>query len=215
MENVSIGGETLAMSEFRTGIAKLIQRINVLLLKLTGGRSFATNVPANMKDDLPNDERGYSWLDHGPFTETTHAFLEYLVSESGWDIAVIDGEGNLAWNIPALHEILKLCAQLNECLMICHHIVPSQPHRGTEFVDMKIRNEHRPRNLHAILQDMFWLLRYHKSGNITERDVCIPSFIPPALITPTIEYLAGGIREVEEIFAGIIYGADAAALYHT
>ena len=46
-------------------------------------------------------------------------------------------------------------------------------------------------------------------------DACIPSFIPPVLVKLMTEYLASGLREVEEILTHVVYGKEASDLIHT
>lgn len=99
--------------------------------------------------------------------------------------------------------------------MFLNHILPNLPGRVTELTDWKIRNDLRPRNLHYIMREMFWLRRYHKGTNLTGRDACIPSFLPPVLVKLMTEYLAGGIREVEELLTRIVYGKEAGDLLRT
>jgi hypothetical protein len=51
--------------------------------------------------------------------------------------------------------------------------------------------------------------------NATGIDVCIPAFAPPPLRELMLEYLCGGIREVEEVFGGIAYGKPATATFRS
>lgn len=215
ISKVSIEGETLDLVVFREGLQKIIVRVADLIDKINGGRIFASKLPDVMKDDLPNDTRGYSWLDHGPFTENPNALLIHLVDNSDWDICWIDAFDNLQFNKPACVDILSNAAEVNKLLMFLNHILPSLPGRIKELADQKIRNDLRPRNLHYIIRDMFWLRRYHKGTNSTGHDACIPSFIPPVLVKLMTEYLAGGLREVEEILTRVVYGKEASDLIHT
>lgn len=68
IQRVSIEGETLDTAIFREGLDKIITRAANLIDKLTGGHIYASKLPDIMKDNLPDDTHGYSWLDHGPFT---------------------------------------------------------------------------------------------------------------------------------------------------
>ena len=213
MDRLTIGGETLVISRFRSGIQDLIQDTKAILNELTGDQRFATRIPENIRDDLPSTTRGYSWLDHGPFTEFPHAYLSFLIHRSKWDIAVFDEGGGIVWNVAALHQIMNLCAQLNGNLMVLNFILSDN--RGTQLTDQQIRNALQPRNLYHPINEAFWLTRRTKVSNLTGRYSCIPSFIPPVVLDIMEQYLAGGIRDVEEIFAHILYSPEAAELYHT
>jgi hypothetical protein len=213
MDRVSIDGETLVLSQFRSGIQDLIADTISLLDRLTGGKRFATKLPEDFRDDLPNTTRGYSFLDHGPFTDYPNAYLRFLVQESEWNIAFLDDEGHVAWNMPSLYEIMDLFAQLNSNLMMLHFVMVDN--RGTQLADQQIRNALQPRNIYHPLRSMICLTRRTKTSNLTGHDSCIPGFIPPIVEEITVEYLAGGIREVEELFSHITHSPESAALYHT
>ena len=213
MDRVTISGETLVLSQFRSGIQRLLEDTQVLLRRLTGGKRFVTKLPENIRDDLPNTTRGYSWLDHGPFTNVPHAYLSYLIQSSEWELAYLNSSGSLSWNIIALHEVMDVCAQLNANIMLLNYIFTDN--RATQLADQQIRNALQPRNLYHALKAMFWLTRHTKTSNLTGRDACIPAFIPPDLVDIMIQYLAGGIREVEEIFSNLLYSAESAAHYRT
>jgi len=213
MDKVSISGETLVLSTFRSGLQALIADTRSMLDKVTGGQRFATKLPEDFKDDLPNTTRGYSWLNHGPFTDVPHAYLSHLLQDGDQDLAFFNDDGSLSWNIPALHEILNEFAGINANLMLLNYIFSDN--RATQLCDQQIRNALQPRSLYNALQSMFWFTRRTKTSNLTGSDACIPAFIPPVVRDIMIEYLAGGIREVEEIFANILFSNETAALYHT
>jgi hypothetical protein len=213
MDRVTISGQTLILSKFRSGIQDLIRDTSSMMDTLTGGKRFVTALPENMRDDLPNTTRGYSWLSHGPFTEVPHAYLSHLMQNSDWEFAFLNDTGGLSWNVPALCEIMDKFSQVNAMLMFLNHLFGDN--RGTQLADQQIRNAFQPRNLHYALSSMFWLTRRTKTSNITGTDACIPTFIPEMVEDLMLIYLAGGMREAEEIFAHILYGKESASLYHT
>jgi hypothetical protein len=213
LDRVTISGETLVLSQFRSGILRLLEDTQDLLDRLTGGKHFVAKLPENIRDDLPNTTRGYSWLEHGPFTDVPHAYLSYLIQSSEWELAYLNDSGSISWNVIALHEVMDLFAQLNANIMLLNYIFTDN--RATQLADQQIRNALQPRNLYHALSDMFWLTRRTKTSNLTGRDACIPAFLPPVLVDIMVQYLAGGIREVEEIFSGILYPAESVAHYHT
>jgi hypothetical protein len=214
-QQVTIAGETLNLDKFRYGIQCMFVKAWELLFSLTGGKRFATHLPEQFTDDLRNDTRGYSFLDHGPFTETPHALLSFIIEQSDWKIASIDAQDRVSFNIPALHGYLDISAQLNQILAFLCFVCPTIATRISEFTDNKYRNLDRNRNLHMMLSEMFDLVQYHKMTNLTGIDVCIPTFYPPILQDIMLEYLAGGIRDVDEFLGRIVYGEHAAHLYHS
>jgi hypothetical protein len=213
MDRVTIDGEILVLSKLRSGIQDLLYETRQLLDRLTGGQRFATKLPDNFIDNLTSMERGYSWLSHGPFTDHQHAYLRFLIHHSEWDLAFLDDAGVIAWNIAAVHEYMNLCAQLNANFMFLNFIITDN--RGSQMADQQIANGLQPRSLYRPLKDLFWLQRRTKTSNLKGADACIPSFIPPALVDLMTEYLAGGIRGAEELFAHVLHTPEEADLYRT
>jgi hypothetical protein len=210
-QKVGSHGQILDMTCFRNGIQSAITDTWALIDSLTGGTRFANKLPEAFIDDLPNHTRDYSFMSHGPFTQEPHAFLAYIVNESPWEVASEDANGRISWNIPAINEILGIFAKINQLLSFLAFILPIMANRITQFVDTKLTNGDRLRNIHMLLTDMFNLMRYHKMVNLTGLDTCIPAFYPPCLIALMLEYVAGGLRDVEHLFTHIAYGPMAAA----
>ena len=206
LDRISIGMQSLKLDDLRSGIQGMISDAWKQLEKIRGEDRLADNLPKFFKDDLPEDRRGYSFMSHGPFTKDPNTLLSHLITHSKWKVASIDGAGGLCWNIPALHDILDHCANLNKLLAVLCFLLPSLPSRVTEFVDHKLTNADRPRNLHCIQEDMFLLKRYTKTTNLTGKDKCIPMFFPTALKELMLEYLAGSVRVVEELLAHEVHG---------
>jgi hypothetical protein len=212
---VSVDGETLKLDRFRLGIQQMIRAIWDKYNSISGGRRFADNLPETFKDDLSNDTRGYSFLSNGPYTKTPHSLLYHLAR--GQNLASIDGEGRLSWDVPALRRFFKACDEINNLLAILTFILPSSSTRVTEFIDNKLRNASQNRSLHMLMQEMFLLSGYHKMTNATGLDACTPAYYPEPLQELTLEIFAGGLRDCETILAPILFGrdSDAAELYHT
>jgi hypothetical protein len=210
---LTIDGETLVMDHFRSGIKEMLADAWKLYLDISGGHKFAVRTPESFRDNLPNDTRGYSFLDEVDLAESPHSFLLRLVKDSRFKIASVDSNNRLSWNIPGILEFFYATAKFNELLAVLSFILPTINTRGTTFVDHKFRNDLRPRNLLMLTEEMFFLVRYHKMTNQTGLDACIPAFFPPCLIELMLEYLGGGCREAEEILARVVWGETEVSYY--
>jgi hypothetical protein len=215
MCKVSVDGETLELDTFRSGIQRMIEDAWELYYSVSGGKRFADLPFENVKDQLSNDTHGYSFLSGGPFGVTPNGLLHHLIRTQ--HLASIDGEGHLSWDTLALRRFFGACDRLNELLSILTYILPTPSIRVSEFIDHKLRNASRNRNLHVLTGEMVLLARYHKMTNGTGLDVCTPAFYPKSLRELTFEILAGGLRECETVLAPILFGGDSEAtkLYHT
>ena len=175
---------------------------------------FADKLPEQFKDDLNNETRDYSFLDHGPFTKKSHLLMTYLVKESPWEFSV-DALDRLSFNMPAVHDYLDACSDLNRILCTLSYLLPIMANQIIQFVGNTVRNMDRRRNTNMLITELVYFNGYHKMGNTTGVDVCIPAFVPPVLQELMLEYLCGGIRETKEVFGGIAYGSTAAKAYHS
>jgi hypothetical protein len=208
---LSVDGKTLILGKFRDGIRAAFKAAWDIYNKITGHQRFATLIPTNFKDNLGDDTRDYSFLSHGPFTHHPHALLAHVIQERR--LSFVDGSGRVSWNKPALRQLFDEFRKLNALWCCLSYILPTISTRITQFLDHKYRNDNRTRNLHTLLKDMFFIIKYHKMTNLTGRDACIPAFFPDVLKELSLEILAGGLRDCEAILAPILYGREAKQLY--
>jgi hypothetical protein len=213
LKAVTVAGETLDFDIFRNGIQQMIEEFWKLYDEATGGRRVVDDQVMHFNDDLCDDTRGYSFLTHRLSTKFRNDLLRGLIEER--KLAAVDADGRLSWNIPALHKFFLLCDKINIFLSILTYILPTINSRLTQFLDNKIRNDLRPRNLFMLQNEMLLITRYHKMTNQTGLDTCIPVFYPEALQDMTLEVFAGGLRNCQEVLSHALYGADAAYNYHT
>lgn len=187
-------GHHLSMDDLRTGVQALIRHCWVLYDRITLGRRFATKLPEIIQDDLTMEERGYSFLFHGPYTDGPHAFLAFLCSEaSPYHIGTVRGH-TMHWDITSLRHLLADTADFNKHVAVLAFICPSVSTRVSEFLVSKFTNDSRMRTLVVMLKELVHLSGYHKMTNQTGLDVCIPAFFPDSGKELVLEYLAGGMR---------------------
>jgi hypothetical protein len=200
------------MENLRSGVQDLLNSAWKTYFDITGGRKFATKKLDNFRDSLNDDTWGYSFIDENQVTERPYEFFSFLVKEK--NLATLDGEGRLSWNEPAIHRFFLKTAELNRHLSVLCYILPTISNRVTQFIDQKIRNDVRPRNLHMLGDEMFFLVRYHKMTNLTGLDTCIPAFVPQQLTEILIEYLCV-CRGAEQILTRIVHQEPSVSNYFT
>lgn len=210
---VTCQGHNLNMARFQAGIPAMFKRAWELYLGITKGRKFVTKDPSTVSDDMTNTTRGYSFLDHGPFTDEPDACMVFLLSESDWKFAMVDSNNRLAWNLPAIVNFLNATAELNQILSVLTFILPTISVRVSQFLGSKFANHSRQRTLMMIMGEMVNLTVYHKMTNQTGYDLCVPSFFPKALTEIMFEYLGGGLRHCEAFFSKFVYGEQARSDY--
>jgi hypothetical protein len=209
---MSINGCTLHFTKFRDGIASLIQSIQEKYSILTDGY-WSTLDPSPCPDDFANSQLGYSFLDEQPFKATSHNLLHILVQKH--HLASLDSEGSLSWNPVQVKKVLHLA---EEIWMQMYHVLYLTAHigtRATQFLSIQIRNGDRQRNVFVQGDEMLFISRYSKTTNITDKDSCIPAFLPKPVRRLLLELLGGGLREAESILVGVLHGQSARSIYRT
>ncbi|KAG0691933.1 hypothetical protein DFH29DRAFT_1009785 [Suillus ampliporus] len=210
---ITIGLGTMHLDKLREGIQDLMRDMTSRYRALTQSDNVVTKMPDQVKDDLTNATRGYSFMSEKPFFEKRHSLLLFLVEQ--YDLAMVDNAGRIAWNIPAVKELLRRTLLIWEPAYHLLYITTHISSRGTQFIDHQISNADRHRNLFMQGAEMFLLTGYSKKTSITDRDSCTPGFVPKDLAFWVLELLGGGLRTAEAILAGVAYGKDAEHLYRT
>ncbi|KAG0692522.1 hypothetical protein DFH29DRAFT_882371 [Suillus ampliporus] len=210
---ISIGKEKMVFDKLRGGIRELINTAKLRYAALTDNNTILTQMPDHVKDDLTNTTRGYSFASEDLFHKKRHSLFLFLVEEHG--LAMVDNEGRIAWNIPAIKDFLRRSLRAWEPLYHLLYVTTHISCRGTQFVDHQISNADRHRNIFMQGQEMFILTGYSKKTSLTDRDSCIPGFVPQDVMLLTLEMLGGGLRTAESILAGVAYGKEAEHAYRT
>jgi hypothetical protein len=213
VQSITIGTQTMRMEKLREGIQGILNDFKLRYAALTGDNIILTGTPNHVTDDHTNSTRGYSFLSEQPFYEKRHSLFFFLVKE--YDLAMVDNEGRIAWNIPAIKELLRRTMRVWEPLYHLLYITTHISCRGTQFIDHQLCNADRHRNLFMAGNEMFILTGYSKKTGITDRDSCTPGFVPKDLAFWVLEVLGGGLRNAEAILASVAYGKESEHLYKT
>ena len=209
---LTVRGQCIKLDSVRAGLQEMESKAWEILDDITLKERIPYNIPKDMVDDMTDSSIGYSWLDNGPFTESENALLQKLMQDPASKLGYKEN-GKLKCNMVAAVGLMDKLAEVNRLLSVLLHIAPSQPARGTEHVDQKIRNSWRLRNLFHQDGKLWMVTQYTKTTNLTGRDVFIPMIVPDRL-AKLLEYYLVVFRPLETTLAGIIYGKDAAQLYH-
>jgi len=210
---ISIGVERMHLDKLREGIRELINVLALRYRTLTKDNRIVTSGLNDLKDDLTNSKRGYSFMSESPFYEKRHSLFLFLVTE--WNLAFVDSVGRVAWNIPEIKDFLRRTLRVWEPLYHLLYITTHISSRGTQFIEHQICNGERHRNLFVQGGEMFILTGYSKTTSVNDRYACTPGFIPEEVASWVLELLGGGLRNAEAILAGVAYGRQAEHQYRT
>lgn len=213
VESITIGTERMYLQKLRDGTKKLLEDVESRYVKLTRGNKVLTRMPDDVLDDLADTRRGYSFIREEPFRSKQHSLLLFLVEE--YRLAMVDGSGRIAWDIPEVKNFLIKSARVWEPLYHLIYLTVHVSSRGTQFIDHQISNADRHRNLFMQGSEMFIITGYSKTTNARDLDSCTPGFLPRKVAEWALEMLGGGLRSAEAILAGIAYGEEAEHLYKT
>ncbi|KAG2062723.1 hypothetical protein BDR04DRAFT_1123747, partial [Suillus decipiens] len=203
-EWITVGQETLHLSRFRQGIQTLLGRVEERYLLLTQGRTMLDGLPNHVADDMTNSVRGHSFAKDRQFDPLRLNLFSHLVEI--YHLAVVDREGRLAWDLPAVKDILRRTGEVWKPLYHLLYITTQVSTRAVQFLQHQTANAERHRNIFVQGQEVILLSGYSKTSQITDRDPCTPAFVHPKVGRWMVEFLAGGLRHAESLLACVAYG---------
>lgn len=210
---VSYDATVLRMDDFRFGLHTMITNLEQLLNDVDpdGGRAL-DRFPFSLSDDyvenMAEASIGYSFLNNDSLNKAYQPLLRALIEHPTDPLGDIVA-GEFHWRLGRCKQLLIHYADINKLLAVLLHVVPSQTARGTEFTDMRIRNNYNLRNV--FLNYGFWyVMQRLKQSVLTDTYEWIPALIPPQLGKLLIWYLVM-IRPIEILLAGVVYGFGSVA----
>ena len=210
---VAYKGEWLVLDNLRNGLNKMGEDVEKLMDDIALGTKIPYAIPDNLKDDMSDSSIGYSWLDNAHFMEEEDALLKLLINDPNFKLAELDRSQNFCWNHVRAHSLMMKLTQINRLLNVLLHIIPDQPARGTEHVEIKIRNNLRHRNVFWH-DDRLWIVtQYTKTTNLTGHDSFLPMMLPRRLSRILERYLIV-YRPLEKVLGNVLYGKNAMQNYH-
>lgn len=208
---LSIHGKTLVLAKIPTAIQGLITEFWSKYHALVGTERYADRLPVDgFPDDMTNTTRGHSFLSDGPFRSQKNGVLIHIVKHG--KIAIAGNDGTAINKLQAKIALNK-SGEIIMILCILLYLLPRISTRLTQFLDLQLANGDRLRNLMMLYNEMILLSQYDKTTNITSRDICEVSFVPPVLREMVLEVFAGGLRDAEVNLATAAYGPQVGALY--
>ena len=210
---ITVGQGTMRFDIFRQGIQTLLEQVEKNYLLLTQGRIMLDGLPPHIADDMTNSTRGHSFTKDGQFDSLRLVLFSHLVEIH--HLAMVDQGGRLAWDLPAVKDILRRTGEIWKPLYHLLYITTQISTRGVQFLQHQIANAERHRNVFAQGQEVILLSGYSKTTNITDRDSCTPGFVHAKLGRWMVEFLAGGLRHAESLLARVAYGETAQHEYNT
>ncbi|KAG1791925.1 uncharacterized protein HD556DRAFT_1444992 [Suillus plorans] len=113
-EWITVGQETLDLSKFFQSIQTLLEQVEEKYLLVTQGRTMLEGLPTHITDDMTNSIRGHSFASDKQFDSLRLELFSHLVEIH--HLAMVDGEVRLAWDLPAVKDILCRTGEMLEFL---------------------------------------------------------------------------------------------------
>jgi len=195
---ITFGEVSLSIPNLRQGLHRLLSEVQAELKEVCYGDTFDLKIPDNVADDWAEETRGYSWVHNEPFLTDRRCLLKAMVNDTSTNLA--------GFPTSATWEALKKFTSINQKLCILCFLLPGQSPRGAEFVDYKIANSTRGRNLFRDRRDIYLANRRNKTEAARKKETFLPVKLPPELASVFQTYLLL-IRPAEEDLAYILRGA--------
>lgn len=208
-----VGTGTLTIDTLRASVPRVLADIEKMYDELVGGKRFVQVAPEDIVDDLSNTARGHSFISNEPFASRIHDCFMHVVQKH--NLCSVDANKRLSWNIPAIDRILDFCAKIWRLIGYILSYTAQISIRLRQFMELTFVNADRLRSFIWLAGEGIVMLGYHKMSTITDEDRYIPGFQPKPVSALLIEFLGGGMREMESLLVHIRHGAEAAQTHRT
>jgi hypothetical protein len=101
---------------------------------------FGLSIPDNLFDDWANEDRGYSWMKNGTFTEDKRSLLAAMLKDPAMRLAKLNEFGEFKFDIAEIWDFLHRCDAINEKLVLLSFFTAGQTPHVSEFVEHKFSN---------------------------------------------------------------------------
>ena len=182
---IDVKGNQLQMSRVGPGFRLALRTVKELLKSIEFGEEIPVAYPEHIVDHPQEGRVGYSFLSTHKFAEE-NALLKRLLHNSK---CTFFKEGTLIRS--AAYDWLWRVKEAMVQLLLLIHVSAGLPSRGTEIVDIRIRNSGtgRLRNLYVMDEDLYVVYHYTKTSRLVDHDECIPHLIPDDLKELIMTYL--------------------------
>ncbi|KAJ6557774.1 hypothetical protein B0H19DRAFT_1261366 [Mycena capillaripes] len=169
-------GSTLDITAYRSGIQDVLRDLKVDLHKLLYGYDTELNIPDAPVDKWTETERGYSFVNNHDYIPPD-SYFSHLLHSSGADLTWTDADGRLHFKLPSVNRHVHQDALFIRKLVV--FIASScTVSRTAEFLEAKMKNSTRRRELFMHLQDLWIVVRRMKWDNLVCHAVFVPHLVP-------------------------------------
>ncbi|KAF8425824.1 hypothetical protein L210DRAFT_986547 [Boletus edulis BED1] len=210
---ISIHGKVLYLERLRRGMQGLLREAKDSFIALSSSAAWPTPHAEFITENLGNVQRGYCFLEEGPFCQRKHDF--FLSAVEKHSLGALTAEGAWAWNELAIRKFLDRAEEIWSHFIHALYVGLQLSTRVTQFLQLQIRNADRPRNFVFQGKECMVISRYSKTTNARGKDGCTPAFLAPALTEILLVLLGSGLREAQALLAGVVYGSEARWFYRT
>lgn len=183
--------EVLVLNELKLPLDDIRQVISDLALKaeaildelLLGHSTLASLDYGNIRDELPCEDMGYSFLSdpyNTQVVQTRYALMRSILTQDTRKICRGVMDDNIPWDNARIQAYMGLTHDFLVCMAALVHLTYGRPAWGEEFVKVKIANDvDGARHVFWDVDCMVIMTSYHKSSNFLEWDRLIARYVPP------------------------------------
>ncbi|KAJ6574106.1 hypothetical protein B0H19DRAFT_600419 [Mycena capillaripes] len=180
-------GKTVDMARYRRGLQDALADLKDDLRELLSGFDLPLDIPEAPVDKWTESERGYSFLNNHHFIPPD-SFLSHLLHTPSADLTWTDTEGRLHFKLPSINRHLQQHSVFIRKLVV-FIAVSCTVSRIAEFLDLKMKNSTRGRELFMHLQDLWIVVRRMKWENLVRHAVFVPHLVPSCVRDLLLRYI--------------------------
>ena len=153
---------------------KLVDEVTKELDNLCLNNLFGLSVPDNVFDDWANEERVYSWMKNGQFTEDRQSLLAAMLKDLSLQLTMLNEAGVFNFDIAEVWDFLHKYNVINEKLVLLSFFTTEQTFHVSEFVEPKFSNSTRPRTVFHVFHSLWLSMSRIKTENCIENEILLP-----------------------------------------
>lgn len=168
---VAYEGQKVVLDDLRSGLKALINHCWDIIHMMVGDYNFLADLPTAVQDN--HSKRGMNHCFFEGLPSTQEKFFQLVIKHTQLALTIQDGR-NFEWHKENTKKILGLIGKLNDNLAILTYWTGAITIRGTELMQLQVRNAIEGRNVFvndgSDGLEVFLMQHYSKTSHRYERE---------------------------------------------
>ncbi|KAJ8690915.1 hypothetical protein PTI98_010533 [Pleurotus ostreatus] len=210
---ISYKESQIVVPDYVAGLNDMANDIERKIVDLFRGQDIDLQIPGDAVEDWNTTSRGQGYFsDISKLVTRSDQLMDIHLKDEDLKLMKVSSSGDPLWNMDAVHKVLKQTADITDLISV-YALNTCGPHpRGTEFMEHKIVNSVRPRNIFVNNEKMYFVTRRVKNESEIGHESFIVELAHPRLRSMILKLIVG-IRPMEQVLVRIAYSEEVGQRY--